>query len=405
MKNILFILALLASAVSYAQPAPYANPSTYRILGGNYQLPGNWLFRDTVWGDTAAFGYSSGSVLSWDTTGAASSGFMRLTSGAISGYPTGSGASGRVTYWSGASTITSNAGFLFNSTTTRLTTTGGTFPAMKIGNYSIVDTNSALRLKRGSVQKLSFNTAGTTSNDDLFLDDSLFIDKDLLNPSTGFFLGFDTTGSAASGYDKVYAKAGVTGSGLVNQIPYWATGTGLSGSNSFTFNPSTTAVALAAGTSVKPLAVTGADGDTVQILSSRMFQTSSGLTFQEGSGDGFNFLIDGAKSRLSLNSSSTVFNADAADGVDVSFVSLSGTALFVDHSDSRVGINEIVPQNPLHIDANTGIAIQLEDAQVAAADAGAGTLLNMPAGVSGDPDGYILMVINGVNVVIPFWNQ
>lgn len=36
--------------------------------------------------------------------------------------------------------------------------------------------------------------------------------------------------------------------------------------------------------------------------------------------------------------------------------------------------------------------------------AGAGTIGNLPTGVSGDPDGYILITLNGTDVYIPFWN-
>lgn len=77
-------------------------------------------------------------------------------------------------------------------------------------------------------------------------------------------------------------------------------------------------------------------------------------------------------------------------------------------------IAEIGTANVTAITVSSGQAVTIGPASTththalntatSAPDAGIGTLTNMPTGVSGDPDGYIKITVNGTDVVIPFWN-
>ncbi len=376
MKNII-TLVLIATSLS---------------LSAQKKVLGYWEFLDAVKFDSAMridtgmIDTTGGFVLQLDTAGSDTLGYYSVSAGSISGFPTGSGANGRVTFWSGASTLSSNAGFLFDSTTSRLTTTGGAFPAMKVSRYSMVDTNSAFRIKRGAVEKLSVNSAGVTVNDSACFDDNIAIDTGTVDLSVGAFFGWDSTGASETGYANLVTKAAVTGAGTINQVGYFSGTSTIAGNLGFTFNAATTAVAITAGSSTTPLSVTGATGDNVQLLGLSVAEEASETQFITGGVKGMAFRVDASEERLSLNTTTTVFNeAFAATPPPVIFRGTSDTVMYVDGVNNRVGINESSPDAPLHIDAGSVIAIKLTDPSVEAPGLGTALFTNFPGGFATTP--------------------
>jgi len=139
---------------------------------------------------------------------ASATGLLKNTSGTLSwdttAYNSGSGVSGRVAYWNGTNTLTSNAGFLFNGTTL-------TAPVMNI-------TTEASGYQVDSIRALSVK--GSSGTENLFLGQSG--NFTMTNAYNNILVGYQagkgmTTGSnnIFMGHESGYANTGGAGNNFL----------------------------------------------------------------------------------------------------------------------------------------------------------------------------------------------
>lgn len=84
----------------------HAEAQDYKPMNGYYQWNGNMRVNDTLFLDSTAFPYADGLFLSVDTTGLASTGYMRTILSSGGGTVKGAGTAQYVSYWASSDSLT-----------------------------------------------------------------------------------------------------------------------------------------------------------------------------------------------------------------------------------------------------------------------------------------------------------
>ncbi len=157
---------------------------------------------------------------------------------------TGSGASGRVAYWTGTATVSSDTAFLWDDVNNRL----------QLGLASSV--TGQLRFAASGDANVTTIQSGDTPASDVLIklpaDDP--IAGDFLKV-TSFVAGTAVLEWSTSGI------AGVTGSGVAGQVAFWDTASSIAGDTSFTFNAATDTLTLGLASSLTGKLTFAVSGD------------------------------------------------------------------------------------------------------------------------------------------------
>lgn len=116
MKHLIFTLVLvLTSTLAISQ----------RKMTDQYQFLNRVYFDSLPRLDTALLDVSTGLYMYLDTVGSSQTGYYVLSNAAAGGSVSGTGASGRVAFWSGASSLSSNSNFKWDNTAGEMSIVAG----------------------------------------------------------------------------------------------------------------------------------------------------------------------------------------------------------------------------------------------------------------------------------------
>jgi hypothetical protein len=235
----------------------------------------------------------------------------------------------------------------------------------------------------------------------------------------------DGVSTVTSANTLTFSGATVSGSGGDATITIEGGG----GSGTVTEVTANAPLSVATGTTTPDLTIAQATTSTGGYLSSTDWNTFNGKV--GGSGTDNNFaafdgtgdlkvipdgvtgtLVSGIKIRRSSIVNLSELSADSGDrfvirsalGATESFVSLAyNGAIQLIPSNGRVGIN-INPTNPLHLDADSNVAIRIDNPTESTPGSKSGSLTNLPEITGGgNPDKFIQISIDGTTYIMPLW--
>lgn len=395
MKHILTLILIALSFCAFSQ----------QPISGDKLWKGQQFYANNIKYDTGSVDTSLGFFLKIDTTNADSTGYFQLILGAetTTGTVTGTGSNTKVPIWTSGSNLSFDSDFGYTTASDRLAVAAPT-GSIQVGTNFIQASINTLGIEIPENDSVvTFTTNAITAKENLFTDDSTFIDT-LVYPTSshGYALTLDTTGAGADGYFRIKPLSFASGTGVANQVAFWSGPGALTGSSSFIYNNSTGAFSIAAGSSTTPFSVTGADADTLRLLSGKYFQTSSAVNLLAATGDGINLYINGNLTgpKISITTSGTVVNANTLAATNFSVASLAGTAMMVDVSNNRLGIFTVAPQNKLHIVCGSTTFLRLDSPSMGTPAAGAAVINNLPSDATTTPV-YVKISIDGQTGYVP----
>lgn len=250
-----------------------------------------------------------------------------------------------------------------------------------------------------------------------FYNNNLLLDTNDFSPSDGRYLTIDTTGMAETGYSTIILDTVPTGGGSGDvDGPASATDDAVARFNGTTGKliqnslMTISDVGLVTLTPSSPIAI-DVDGDnksmffdggvitsnttdfTITSVNTRdiTLNTDASISLQQGGSE----IINVATTETRVQNTCSAFVVESDD---------SNPSLSVDQTGpGYVGIRQNNPTFPLHIDCQDEDCISLISPSELAPGAGVGTLTNLPAGISGDPDKYIILNLGGTRYILSLY--